>query len=509
MEKNFKEQNWKKHLPLPIWDNHPEYEKFYTKAWELARDHVRDIPGMPQNPYMDEAFCDTQVWIWDSCFMSLFCKFAQNVFPGVETFNNFYEVIYNQKLLPMIIPGENEPDWTGATPGVSTNIKVHIADNPPLFAWAEYENALIHGDVEYVKDLLYNRRILQKHYEWIEGLNEPVLLPGVQMITYLKNEGIGYTWEGGRSGMDNTPRGRLSVPSKERPNNPDMLWFDAICQQSLSALAISKLFDIVGDKEKSIEWNEKYQEKKDIINRLYWDDEDAFYYDIDRRDYHHYKVMTAATFWALTAEIADVDKARAVAEKITDPNTFGGDVPLISLARNDSEYSETGTYWRGAMWLPTTYAALRGLTAYGFHDLAHDAGRKILAHMERTYTEYEPHTIWECYAPEKAMPATTATNDEIVRPDFCGWSALGPISIYLEYVLGFHTLNAFTNTVEWAKPKDMDGKIGVKNLCFGNIVTDIIAHDNICYVSSNMPYTLKIDGITHQIRSGEQSFALE
>lgn len=508
MNKNFKEENWQKYLPMPILKEHPEYTSFYKRAWELAHDHVRDIEGMPQNPYMDEAFCDTQVWIWDTCFMSLFCKFAQEVFPGIESFNNFYEVLYGGKLLPKIIPTEKEPKWTGATPGVANNIYVHIADNPPLFAWAEYENALIHGDIEYVKNLLYNTKILQRHYEWIESLRESVHIPGVFLKTNLTNNDIGYTWEGAKSGMDNTPRGRACVPSKERPNNPDMLWIDAICQQALSARAISKLFDIVGDTDGASEWNARYEEKKDIINKLYWNDEDGFYYDIDRRDRHHLKVMTAATFWALTAEIADADKAEAIAEKIRDPETFGGDVPLVSLARNDAEFSSTGKYWRGALWLPTAYAALRGLTAYGYHDIAREAAKKIVSHMERTYTEYEPHTIWEAYAPDYAKPATTVGDNKNVRPDFCGWSALGPISIYLEYVLGFHTVNAFTKTVEWAKPEDTDGEIGIENLRFGEIVTDIVANGNVCEVTSNLPYTLKINGVDYKIETGRQSFVI-
>ena len=92
MEKNFRASDWEKYLPIPVCEEHPEYEAFYKRAWSLAHDHVRDIPGMPQTPYMDEAFCDTQVWIWDTCFMTLFCKYAQEVFPGIETLNNFYTV---------------------------------------------------------------------------------------------------------------------------------------------------------------------------------------------------------------------------------------------------------------------------------------------------------------------------------------------------------------------------------------------------------------------------------
>ena len=180
--------DWKAYIPTPVYEEHPEYHEFYMKAWELVYEHIKNTPGMPQTPYMDEAFCATQVWIWDSCFMSLFCKYARDVFPGVETLNNFYEVLYGGKELPEIIPPENEPNWTGATPGVPYNIRVHLADNPPLFAWAEYENALMKGDIEYIKELLYMKQYLQKHYEWMENLHENQTLDGVLITTRLLAE---------------------------------------------------------------------------------------------------------------------------------------------------------------------------------------------------------------------------------------------------------------------------------------------------------------------------------
>jgi hypothetical protein len=85
---------------------------------------------------------------------------------------------------------------------------------------------------------------------------------------------------------------------------------------------------------------------------------------------------------------------------------------------------------------------------------------------------------------------------------------LGPISIYLEYVLGFHNINAFEKTVEWEKPSTFEGNIGVRNLRFGNVVTDIIANKDICTVTSNQAYTLKINGVTFTIKPGENIFKL-
>ena len=136
-------------------------------------------------------------------------------------------------------------------------------------------------------------------------------------------------------------------------------------------------------------------------------------------------------------------------------------------------------------------------------------GFLILNHMYKTYTDFEPHTIWECYAPEFFEPGYNETfRPEYSRPDFCGWSALGPISVFIEYVLGFHTINAFKNTVEWEKPEDIKGELGIKNLCFGKVVTDIVANGSFVEVNSNLPYTLIINGTPFEIKSGENKIEL-
>ena len=158
--------------------------------------------------------------------------------------------------------------------------------------------------------------------------------------------------------------------------------------------------------------------------------------------------------------------------------------------------------------MPTAYAALKGLEKYGYYDEARDLSIKILNHMLRTYTEYEPHTIWEAYAPEFSAPATVVEGNGDVRHDFCGWSALGPISLFIENVIGFHSVNAFDRVVEWRKPKEFKKTLGIKNLRFANVVTDVVAEGDCCTVKSNNPYTLKINGRTFDILAGEQTIFL-
>lgn len=142
------------------------------------------------------------------------------------------------------------------------------------------------------------------------------------------------------------------------------------------------------------------------------------------------------------------------------------------------------------------------------HALAHRTAVPLLTHMCRTYAEFEPHTIWECYNPEKPEAGTDADGDKLVRRDFCGWSALGPISIYLENVLGFHTVDALQKRVEWERPTDLQGQIGVRGLRFGEIVTDIVADGARCRVRSNGAYTLVISGRSFNVQKGENEFSL-
>lgn len=508
--KNFGRPDWKDFIPVPVYDEKPEYLEFYERAWEMAYDHIKTIDGMPQNPYMDEAFCDSQIWIWDTCFMTLFCKYCRDVFPGVETLNNFYEVLHGTKRLAKVLVGKNEPKWTGAVPGVPFEIEVHIADNPPLFAWAEYENAIMSGDAEYIKELLYERKFLQKHYEWIENLHESVTPEGVHNPTCIFAEKYGYRWEGGRSGMDNTPRGRLGEREKrQRPANPDMLWLDLICQQALSAKMIAKMYALIGDSAAEAEWSAKYAEKADIVNSLYWDEEDGFYYDIDRNTHKLYKIMTVASFWTMTAGIAPAERAARLAKYVSDDKTLGGTIPLPSLSRSDNDFIPDGEYWRGGVWLPTSYATMKGLINYGMFAEAREAADKTIEYMYKTYTDFEPHTIWEAYSPTEYKPATTEHRKGIlVRKDFCGWSALGPISMLIEFVIGFHSINAFEKVVEWEKPEDIKGNIGIKNLRFGDIVTDIEAMGNKCTVRSNGEYTLKICGREYSVAAGVTEISL-
>ncbi len=469
-------------VPQPVFDQEPGYVDLYWTAWEQAWDHVAIQEGLPQSPYMDEAFATSHIWIWDTAFMVLFCKYSPEKFPGVETLNNFYEAFLSEQYSDGSFP-----------------LGIQHPDNPPLFAWAEYGNYLFTGDDAHARKLLTETQYLQRHFDWFNQLE-----PGWRFQTQqgqsaevtLAPKALGYEWSGCSSGMDNTPRERYS------------LWVDAIAQQGLSALAISRMAERIGEDAIATEWMAKYETIKATVNTYYWDDEDGFYYDISEDGSKHFKVKTPASYWPLLAEMASPEQAARMAEHLRAPETFGGIRPWVTVARNDKHYyGEDGDYWRGGIWLPTAYMGTKALEKYGHQAEADEAAENLIAHMYRTYHAVEPNTIWECYSPSRDYPVVRR-NGHIVRKDFCGWSALGPISMFIENVLGFNTVDAKEKRIEWRLHQQ--SRHGINNFKFGDTVANILYDGaGTVTVSSNASFDLVINGKSHTVQAGDNRFTVQ
>ena len=113
--------------------------------------------------------------------------------------------------------------------------------------------------------------------------------------------------------MDNTPRGRIGEHAKgNRPNNPDMLWIDAIAQQGLAAFCIAALAELIGEHALAAEWNARYEAIRETVNRNYWDEKDGCYYDIGSKRGEFMKILTPASFWPLVSGMGTPAQAEAL-----------------------------------------------------------------------------------------------------------------------------------------------------------------------------------------------------
>lgn len=466
-------------VPEVIYDENPDLAEFYYTAWQSAWTHIFSTRGAPVSPYMNEGIRCHKIWIWDTCFMVQFCRYAAEVFPGIQSLDNFYRVMHD---------GENMV------------LKVHIPDNPPLFAWTEYEYFKHTGNVERIKHILLEKEYLQKHYNWLNECKAKVLYDYATSPTAAELvPGKGFKWGGAKAGMDNTPRG---------DDDPDSIYYvDLSCQQALSALYIARLAEAIGEKELASKWHAEFEAQKKFVNERFWSKTDQFYLDRFVDESGFCSLITPASLWPLLAEITDKRQTEALVKVITDPEKLGGERPLPSVSRDDHRFSPVGEYWRGGIWMPKVYMTVKGLEKNGCKDLADEIARKMISLQYRTWKNFDPHTIWECYSPTGDKPATNKIGGWS-RPDFCGWSALGPISMFIENILGIREVNALENKIVW-EPSSAK-RNGIKNLKMGKETFSLIAYpaENKAEVDASADFTLHLNGKNIVCRQGKNTIAL-
>ncbi|WP_406002430.1 MGH1-like glycoside hydrolase domain-containing protein [Streptomyces sp. NBC_00829] len=461
-------------IPEPVLDSAPHLIELYWTAWAMAWDHVVERDGVARSPYMDEGFDPETIWIWDTCFMAHFCKYAPQRFPGIESLENFYQVMYD---------------------GAASPLSIQHPDNPPLFAWSEEEYARHTGDVARVARILEGG-YLQKHFAFFDAVQPGSVFPYSIVPTAVERTDRGYLWNGICSGMDNTPR---ASELTEHGTYGDILWSDAAAQQALSARSIARLAELVGDHGLAGEFRARHAELVNLVDD-FWDPEEGMYYDrASTAPFDFHRVKTPAAYWPLLAGASSTEQAAKLADALEDSAVFGGDVPWPSVARDDPAFRATGHYWRGGVWIPLAYMSGRALADTGHAATAARAARRLLDHMARTYSDYNPPTIWEAYSPNRPAPSTGKDDQYIVRPDFCGWSALAPIAMLIEHVLGFR-VDAIQNEVVWTRP---GGVAGIRGLWCGTTSLSVTDDgEGLLSVQTNGPLRLTVDGTAYDLTAG-------
>jgi hypothetical protein len=95
---------------------------------------------------------------------------------------------------------------------------------------------------------------------------------------------------------------------------------------------------------------------------------------------------------------------------------------------------------------------------------------KYLDGLAATYKNVEPHSLWECYNPEKPLPGLDAHFRRWVKPDFVGWTGIGPIAMLIENILGIE-VNAPERCIDWNIR--LRENHGIENLKVGDDIVNL------------------------------------
>jgi hypothetical protein len=461
----------KEQLPSPIYDDNSLWVKTYWKAWELAFRNFRE--PAPQSgfvsQFIDAAF-NQNIFLWDSCFMSMFCNFAYPLVPGISTLDNFYAKQHEDgEICREIVratgvdfgPWINREDsplfsrwgWPGLEENLGGIHKSSVAykdrrrpePNPrltldaldhPILAWAEMEHYRITGD---------SSRLAQV---W-----EPLTRYYAALERYLKQgNGLYMTdW----ASMDNSPR---NVYLKGGGAG-----IDISSEMALFACQLASLAQILGKSDEAQQYSFKENQLSRIIEKRMWDRRRKFYFDLTLKG-RRVPVMTIAAYWTLLAKVASPAQAAALVAELKNPSTFGRANPVPTLAANQNGYVPAGGYWRGSVWAPTETMVIRGLENYGYDDLAREIALKHLDLVARVYEK--TGTIWENYSPDAAQQGSPA------KADFVGWSGIAPIMYLLEYAVGLKA-DAPHNRLNWQLQSG--GRRGCERFRFNGHLVSLVA----------------------------------
>ncbi|MHC4691986.1 MAG: MGH1-like glycoside hydrolase domain-containing protein [Planctomycetota bacterium] len=456
-------------LPSPIFDEDQDYIKCYWKAWELAfRNFHEPKPSSGfVSQFIDAAF-NENIFLWDTCFLTMFCNYAHPHVPGIASLDNFYAKQHEDGEICREInrsTGKDFGPWVNSenaplfsrwgynlhkgkkrTDVVYKGIQVPAPNpkltldtlNHPIFAWAELESYRITADKERLQQVWLP---LEHYYSALKK--------------YLRQgNGLYITdW----ASMDNATRN----PYLESGGTG----IDISSEMVLFARNLAEMSRILGKDKEAEKYESDAEELSGLINKHMWDSRKKFYFDLTV-DNERAPVKSIAAFWTLLAKVASKSQAEALVAQLNNPGTFKTVHRVPTLAADEQGFNPEGGYWNGAIWAPTEKMIVQGLENYGYKDLAREIALNHLHNVVEVYKQ--TGTLWENYA------AQNVARGKPSKGDFVGWTGIGPIVFLIEYIIGIRA-NAPDNDITWHI--NTTKRVGIENFWFGGKTVSLVCEE--------------------------------
>ena len=421
----------------------------YDAAWSMLASLTTEAApdsGLPNGFLTTGSNFTHWQFVWDTAFSTFCTRYAHCVFPATASL----DVLYSRQFDGGYI--HRQHDVRDGSPAL---FEPDFSPNPPLLSTAELGIARLTGDVARLHRVY---PLLVDHHRWL--------------VANRRNDDGSFWTSSLASGCDNAPSLARGYP-------------DLTAQMVQDAESLADIAALIGRAEEAAQWQVDRSSMAAILNDLLWNEASGFYCG-RRDDGTHLSELIVSGFWPLWAGVVAPDRVARLREHLLDEARFARPHPIPSLAANASGFRAEGRYWVGSVWPPTNYATIAGLWRSGERDLAR---RLSLAHIEQIeQVRLTTGKIWENYSSEAPRPGSPA------GPDFV-WSALGPIALLLEIVIGLEP-DALARTITWHLPVAA-GEIGVKDYAIGTNIVSLIyrsaADKRWIEVDSDGPLTLVVN----------------
>ena len=413
-------------LPVPVLpEEMARFGTLYDEAWQmlfrLVRHPVKESGN--RNPYIATCthFTHSQ-FVWDTCFTTMAVAYGCRALPAYDTINLLYAAQHD---------GGYIHRETDTRDGMPILYEPDFSPNPPLLSVAEWQMALVTGDTARLKAVY---PLLVGYHEWLRQHRR--LPDGTYWTTGLAN------------GLDNSPSLGDGYPC-------------LTAQMAHDAETLGRIASAIGNGSDAAAWQREHEETTQAINDLLWDEKTAFY-STSLPDGGHNPNKVVTGFWPLWSGAVPQGRVEALARHLKEPKSFWRTHPVPSLAADSEHFVPGGQYWLGSTWAPTNYMVVQGFERCGRHGLALETALRHLDCMSAVYRD--TGFIWENYCSEELKRGSWSMHD------YC-WSALAPVALLIEIVLGIR-LDAIHHRIVWTLPPYDD--IGIRDLPFGHGTVSLI-----------------------------------
>lgn len=341
---------------------HP-YARLYAKCVSVMKSQLYSPEGRFQRMWSTpDRLPHKKLWLWDSVFHAIGHR---NLNPQLA-----------EDLILAVLDCQTEE---GFIPHMASAWDISSITQPPVIAWGAWLVYQKTGNRAFLKTVWdANRKFLL----WCSRCRRDT---DQELYTWLTDSDVNCRCD--ESGMDNSPRFDAHTRLQA---------IDFSCFMANDTRFMAKIAAELDDREGEAWFANWHKQIREDINRKLWDEKDCFYYDYDLKNECFHKVSSVASFLPLFAGVCTPEQAKALAEHLQDPETFGTPYPIPSISRKDPTYGSD--MWRGPVWINYNYMIIMGLREYGCSALGDEIREKTLRMLHQWYIR--KGTIFEFYDSE-------------------------------------------------------------------------------------------------------------
>ncbi len=303
--------------------------------------------------------------------------------PLENSVEDFLEFVGQNANESGYVPREIAPDGLWALPEMCK----------PFLAQAAYRAALTAASAEWLRP-------------WYKQLGETL---GFWENGRRARDDFFLWFNGVESGVDNNPA-VLDQPAQVTEG------VDLQCYLYREYRAMALLAGKLGYTQDAKDYARKADDLRNRVRDGMWSETEGMFLNIDARTGKPMHIKTWTNFVPLWAGIATGNQAkRMIEEHLLNPKEFWAPQGIRTISADEPLYDPARGYWRGPVWVISSYLMMHGMMNYGYLDQARKLGGETEDLLRRDLVQ--TGGMNECYNPDDGGP--------LAGGHFVSWDLLG------------------------------------------------------------------------------------